>query len=71
MERDTLQQGVEMIEITIKISTKNHFQLAKLLHLGSENPALIVEKTPHSQRVTVSCNLWFGGVTRPYFFESK
>ena len=58
-------------------------QFAKLKHFlvvvnkqnchiwGSENPRMIAEKPFHSQRVTVWCCFWIGGVIGPYFFENE
>ena len=37
---------------------------------GSENPKMIIEKPLCSQRVTVCCDFWAGGIIRPYVFEN-
>lgn len=36
-----------------------------------ENPRLTVERAQYSQRVTVWCGLYSGGLIGPYFFENK
>ena len=38
---------------------------------SSENPRVISEKQMHSQRVTIWCGFWAGGIIGPYFFENE
>lgn len=38
---------------------------------GTENPRIIHEKPLHTQRATVWCGFWAGGVIGPYFFENE
>ena len=38
---------------------------------GSENSNVIIEKLMHSQRVTVWCGFWYGGINLPFFIENE
>ncbi|KAK0166333.1 hypothetical protein PV328_004759 [Microctonus aethiopoides] len=60
----------------IIFSNEAHFHLDGFVNRqncriwGSEDPRVIVEKQMHSQRVTVWCGFWSGGIIGPFFFEN-
>ena len=57
-------------------SDKIHFQLNGYVNKqncriwSEKNPYIVQERPLHSQRVTVWCAFWSGGVICPYFFEN-
>lgn len=61
----------------IIFSDEAHFHLGGYVNKqncriwGSENPHVIEEKPMHSQRVTVWCGFWSGGIIWPFFFENE
>ena len=52
------------------IFTSMALLIAKIVW-SSENPRVISEKQMHSQRVTIWCGFWAGGIIGPYFFENE
>ena len=36
---------------------------------SDSNPHVLHESTLHSEKITVLCGLWAGGVIEPYFFR--
>lgn len=61
----------------IIFSDESHFWLSGFVNKqncriwGDENPRDIHQVPLHSERVTVWCGLWSGGIIGPYFFENE
>ncbi|XP_053949535.1 uncharacterized protein LOC128857797 [Anastrepha ludens] len=61
----------------IIFSGEVHFHLSGFVNKqncriwADDNPRVIAEKPMHSQRVTVWCGLWTGGIIGPYFFQNE
>lgn len=73
---DRLEDDPEFYRKII-FSDEAHFHLGGYVNKqncriwGSENPHVIEEKPMYSQRVTVWCGFWSGGIIGPFFFENE
>ena len=79
MQRYTLLQHIEIMKICFKNSIEKSSSVKRSISIsvvsgtskiyGSEKkPRAIIEKPLHSQRVTVWCGFWSGGLIGPNFF---